>query len=94
MDYCENGDLFSFMKNYEFNDILRLRIFKHVCMAVKYMHDKNIIHRDIKPENILLNEYLDAKLSDFGWSCSLDRRRKSICGTLEYMAPEIKKKKS
>ncbi len=56
------------------------------------MHEKNIIHRDIKPENILFDSDFNVKLCDFGWSCFLqndDDFRTSICGTYEYMSPEI-----
>ena len=55
------------------------------------MHKYNLIHRDIKPENILLDSNFNIKLCDFGWSCFLenDAFRTSICGTYEYMSPEI-----
>lgn len=48
------------------------------------------MHRDIKPENILIDDNFGFKLSDFGWACLNHRgERKSICGTFEYMAPEM-----
>lgn len=57
--------------------------------AVKYLHSKKVIHRDIKPEN-LLNCQGTIKLSDFGWSThSPDDRRKTMCGTLDYLPPEM-----
>ena len=53
------------------------------------MHSKNIIHRDIKPENLLNCDGV-IKIADLGWSahCPSDRR-KTFCGTLDYMAPEL-----
>ena len=53
------------------------------------------MHRDLKPENILLDQGLNAKLCDFGWSAEFSElvHRESICGTAEYMAPEIFQKK-
>ena len=61
-----------------------------MCSSVQYLHSLNIIHRDLKPESILLDDKFDVKLCDFGQvSEDLDIRRRSICGTYEYMAPEI-----
>jgi serine/threonine protein kinase len=48
-----------------------------------------VIHRDIKPEN-LLNSFGTIKLADFGWSCHApSNRRKTMCGTLDYLPPEM-----
>lgn len=57
--------------------------------ALMYLHSKKVIHRDIKPEN-LLNCNGTIKLSDFGWSThSPDDKRKTMCGTLDYLPPEM-----
>lgn len=65
-------------------------------LAVKYLHDRDIIHRDIKPENIFLDSKFNVKLGDFGWSRKLvnGELRKTFCGTYEYMAPEILENKT
>lgn len=53
------------------------------------MHSKDIIHRDIKPENLLNCDGV-LKISDFGWSAhSPGDRRKTYCGTLDYLPPEM-----
>lgn len=53
------------------------------------MHQKNVMHRDLKPEN-LLNSFGKIKLADFGYSAhSISDNRKTLCGTLDYLAPEI-----
>ena len=53
------------------------------------MHSKDIIHRDIKPEN-LLNCMGTIKLADFGWSVHApSNRRQTMCGTLDYLPPEM-----
>ena len=53
------------------------------------MHSKNIIHRDIKPENLLDSDGV-IKLADFGWSVHAPSdRRKTVCGTLDYLPPEM-----
>lgn len=64
---------------------------EQISAAVKYLHEFNppILHRDLKPENILLFEDNIVKLSDFGCSSFLEGEQKTICGTLDYLAPEI-----
>lgn len=73
------------------NTFQKLSIFKQTVEAVQYIHQSGYLHRDIKPENILLDKNLQVKLCDFGWSCVYNpkKERKSLCGTNEYMAPEI-----
>jgi serine/threonine protein kinase len=66
--------------------------FIQILNAVCFLHLNNIIHRDIKPENILIDKNGNLKLCDFGWSKEIDlEKRSTICGTIEYMAPEIVK---
>ena len=93
LEQAKNGCLFYYINSQRgIPELLALRYFYQCCSAVKYLHSKRIIHRDIKPENLLLDENFDIKLCDFGWSCSLAdelETRMSICGTYEYMAPEI-----
>ena len=64
-----------------------------VASALRHLHAAGACHRDVKPENVL---YVDGactrvKLCDFGFAviCSSDRRLKTVCGTPQYMAPEI-----
>ena len=58
------------------------------------MHKKGVIHRDIKPENLLLSDET-IKVSDFGWSVyAPSDRRKTLCGTLDYLPPEMIKTQS
>jgi aurora kinase len=60
-----------------------------MCNAIEYIHSKHCIHRDIKPENIL-NSMGTLKISDFGWSIHAPKnKRKTFCGTLDYLPPEI-----
>lgn len=55
----------------------------------EYMHSKNIIYRDLKPENILMAADGYLKLTDFGFAKYCDSRTYTLCGTPEYLAPEI-----
>lgn len=58
--------------------------------ALKYCHSKKVIHRDIKPENLLLGIHGEIKIADFGWSVHAPAsRRDTLCGTLDYLPPEM-----
>ncbi|XP_075384594.1 aurora kinase A [Tenrec ecaudatus] len=58
--------------------------------ALSYCHSKKVIHRDIKPENLLLGPTGELKIADFGWSVHApSSRRTTLCGTLDYLPPEM-----
>jgi serine/threonine protein kinase len=68
-----------------------MEMYVQVLEAFEYLHSKNILHRDLKPENILINKDGDLKVCDFGWSAEYSdfEVRSTLCGTCEYMAPEV-----
>lgn len=64
--------------------------------GVRYLHDNNIIHRDLKLGNLFLNDKLNVKIGDFGLATRITfdgERKKTLCGTPNYIAPEILNKK-
>jgi len=93
MEYAEGGNLFGKLKRHrQFMEREAAQYFREAVLAVEYLHshDPPIIHRDIKPENILLDANSSVKLTDFGWSNFFkEGQRKTICGTLEYLPPEM-----
>ncbi len=91
LELCEKGNLFFYLNEKIFLEKSFInKIFKQVCVALKYLHSKKYIMRDIKPENILLDESLNIKICDFGWTSHFrdDEYRKVKAGTCAYMSPE------
>lgn len=60
-----------------------------VVLMLEYLHSKNIIYRDLKPENILIDKLGYLKLTDFGFAKICPGRTYTLCGTPQYLAPEI-----
>lgn len=60
-----------------------------VVLAIQYLHERNIIYRDLKPENILLTREGHIRLTDFGFAKVVPELTWTLCGTPDYLAPEI-----
>uniref|UniRef100_A0A8D0L3H2 polo kinase n=1 Tax=Sphenodon punctatus TaxID=8508 RepID=A0A8D0L3H2_SPHPU len=65
---------------------------KQIISGLKYLHLKGILHRDLKLGNFFINDNMDLKVGDFGLAARqepTDQRKKTICGTPNYLAPEV-----
>lgn len=91
LEYAAGGELFKILrKKRRFEEIEASKIIYQVSRALRCCHRNEVIHRDLKPENILLGIDGDVKISDFGWSVHAPSlRRKTMCGTIDYLAPEL-----
>ncbi|CAD8171468.1 unnamed protein product [Paramecium octaurelia] len=92
LELAENGSLFSYIrKRRRLPENEAFVYFFQTCLGIDYLHKKNIIHRDLKPENLLLDKSGNIKVCDFGWSAETTQNgvRRTFCGTLDYMAPEM-----
>ncbi|XP_043928386.1 cAMP-dependent protein kinase catalytic subunit PRKX isoform X2 [Protopterus annectens] len=90
MDYVPGGELFSYLRNMgRFNNGTGLFYSAEIVCAIEYLHSKEIVYRDLKPENILLDRAGHIKLTDFGFAKKLVDRTWTLCGTPEYLAPEV-----
>lgn len=69
----------------------RMQLFRKMCEAVAYAHSRGVLHRDIKPENIMVGEWGDAFLVDWGLAHHLETAEETadLAGTPPYMAPEL-----
>jgi serine/threonine protein kinase len=98
MEFVNGGELFYHLSNAGRFDEERARFYTaEVVLALEYLHEEGIVYRDLKPENILVDNEGHLKLTDFGLSkddIDVEGRTASLCGTTEYLAPEIIKDKN
>jgi len=91
LEYSPGGELYKKLTaKGRFSERTAARFISDLSTAMKYCHSKHVIHRDIKPENLLLGAKNDIKIADFGWSVHAPTsRRNTLCGTLDYLPPEM-----
>ena len=102
MEFSQYGDLENFkkkvIKRVPLSETFICYILGGICDAVYYMHTHNkIIHMDIKQQNIVVDDYINIKLTDY--SISIDYKNKDfinlpLIGTCYYMSPEVLRKET
>ena len=99
-EFLQGGELFFHIKRKKcFKESPAKFYMAQIFLAIDYLHKAGYIYRDLKPENILIDKEGNIKLTDFGLSKMIPNEENNIssntiCGTLEYMAPEIIKGKN
>lgn len=90
LPFESGGELYHLLKKIgSFAEELAQFYAAQVILALEYLHHCNIVHRDLKPENVMISECGFIKLTDFGFCKILKGRTWTLCGTPEYIAPEI-----
>lgn len=91
LEFAGRGELYKHLrKEHRFPEWKAAHYIAQMAAALKYLHKKHVMHRDIKPENILVGIHGEIKISDFGWSVHApNNRRQTMCGTLDYLPPEM-----
>ena len=90
MEYVPGGEMFSLMRKLVTIPLEQAKFYTaQIIQAIDFLHSKSIIYRDLKPENILINSNGYLKLTDFGFAKRIYGKTYTLCGTPEYMAPEI-----
>lgn len=94
IEFVQGGELFTYLHSTSsspgrlLNDHARFYA-SHVLMALEYLHERCIVYRDLKPENLLIDPDGYLKVVDFGFAKMVDDRTYTLCGTTEYLAPEL-----
>lgn len=97
LELCRKRSLMEMHKRRKTLSEPETRYFLHqIVSACKYLHDNRVIHRDLKLGNLFITEEMEIKIGDFGLATKLEfdgERKKTLCGTPNYIAPEILSKK-
>lgn len=90
LEYVNGGELFSFLRKEGRlpNDHARFYA-GEIILAFAYIHSMHMVYRDLKPENLLIDCEGHIKITDFGFAKIVEDRTWTLCGTPEYLAPEI-----
>jgi protein kinase X len=90
LEFVPGGELFTYLRKEGRMGNDEARFFAtQIVLVFGYLHSKSIAYRDLKPENLLLDRNGYLKMADFGFAKIVEQRTWTLCGTPEYLAPEI-----
>lgn len=90
LEFVQGGELFTYLRSIGRFEAAHAGLYgAMVALMFEHLHTKNIIYRDLKPENLLIADDGFLKLTDFGFAKVVEGRTYTLCGTPEYLAPEI-----
>ena len=93
LELCNNQSLNDLIKRRKRLTEIEVQCYIYqIVQALKYLHLNRIIHRDLKLGNLFLSDKMELKLGDFGLAAKLEfdnEKRHTVCGTPNYIAPEI-----
>lgn len=90
LEYVNGGELFTLLRKRETLTDDNVRFYSgQIVLAFEYLHGLSVVYRDLKPENLLITCDGNIKITDFGFAKVLEERTWTLCGTPEYLAPEI-----
>ena len=89
-EYVQGGEIFRLLRRENLfpNDVALFYI-TEIVLALEYLHKQRIAYRDLKPENLLVASDGHMKITDFGFAKQINDKTFTLCGTPEYLAPEI-----
>eukprot|EP01096_Ripella_sp_DP13-Kostka_P015289 TRINITY_DN70_c0_g2_i1.p1 TRINITY_DN70_c0_g2~~TRINITY_DN70_c0_g2_i1.p1 ORF type:complete len:368 (-),score=180.16 TRINITY_DN70_c0_g2_i1:142-1245(-) len=93
-EFVKGGELFTHLRTAGRFSIETTRFYAaEIVLVLEHLHQRNIVYRDLKPENLLLDYRGHIKFTDFGFAKIVPDKTWTLCGTPEYLAPEIIKSK-
>jgi len=91
LEFAGKGEIFRELTAVRrYDEKTAAKYIRDVASALDYCHSKHVLHRDIKPENLLIDINGRIKIGDFGWAVHTPaNRRFTLCGTMDYLPPEM-----